>query len=228
MATHSSVLAWRIPGTGEPGGLPSMGSHRVGHDWSNLAGTAGDSADWARLKSRAHTYTHNTSESQLAWGFWNILHCVTSLLSFACALPPGSLYLFPQGPLTRWSFLTSSTAFLDISLVFLWHPVLFLIPLFLCMHANSLQLCLTLCDPMDCSSLSSSVHSILQARILEWVAMPSSRGSSSPRDWTHVSCLLYWQVGSLLLSPPGKPHSTVYHLIIFLSSFPIRIWIRWW
>ena len=37
MATHSSVLAWRIPGTAEPGGLPSMGSHRVGHDWSDLA-----------------------------------------------------------------------------------------------------------------------------------------------------------------------------------------------
>ena len=37
MATHSSVLAWRIPGTWEPGGLPSMGSHRVGHDWSNAA-----------------------------------------------------------------------------------------------------------------------------------------------------------------------------------------------
>ena len=37
LATHSSVLAWRIPGTGEPGGLPSVGSHRVGHDWSDLA-----------------------------------------------------------------------------------------------------------------------------------------------------------------------------------------------
>ena len=37
MATHSSVLAWRIPGMGKPGGLPSMGSHRVRHDWSNLA-----------------------------------------------------------------------------------------------------------------------------------------------------------------------------------------------
>ena len=37
MATHSIVLAWRIPGMGEPGGLPSMGSHRVGHDWSDLA-----------------------------------------------------------------------------------------------------------------------------------------------------------------------------------------------
>ena len=40
MAIHSSVLAWRIPGTGEPGGLPSMGSHRVGHDRSNLAAVA--------------------------------------------------------------------------------------------------------------------------------------------------------------------------------------------
>ena len=40
MATHSSVLAWRIPGTGEPGGLPSMRSHRVGHDWSNLPAAA--------------------------------------------------------------------------------------------------------------------------------------------------------------------------------------------
>ena len=37
LATHSSVLAWRIPGTGEPGGLPSLGSHRVGHNWSDLA-----------------------------------------------------------------------------------------------------------------------------------------------------------------------------------------------
>ena len=40
MAPHSSTLAWKIPGTGEPGGLPSMGSHRVGHDWSDLAAAA--------------------------------------------------------------------------------------------------------------------------------------------------------------------------------------------
>ena len=44
MATHSSVLAWRIPGTAEPGGLPSMGSHRVGHAWSNLAAAAAAAA----------------------------------------------------------------------------------------------------------------------------------------------------------------------------------------
>ena len=41
MTTHSSVLAWRIPETGEPGGLPSMGSHRVGHDWSDLPSSSG-------------------------------------------------------------------------------------------------------------------------------------------------------------------------------------------
>ena len=48
-ATHSSVLAWRIPGTGEPGGLPSTGSHRVGHDWSNLAAAAYWTLLWCLL-----------------------------------------------------------------------------------------------------------------------------------------------------------------------------------
>ena len=51
MATHSSVLAWRIPGMGEPGELPSMGSHRVGHNWSNLAAAA---AAYRRITWRLH------------------------------------------------------------------------------------------------------------------------------------------------------------------------------
>ena len=50
------------------------------------------------------------------------------------------------------------------------------------MRAQSLQSCLTLCDPIDYSPLGSSVHGILQARILEWVTMPSSREASQPRD----------------------------------------------
>ena len=52
---------------------------------------------------------------------------------------------------------------------------------------KSLQSCPTLCDPMDCSLPDSSVHEILQARRLEWVVIPFSRGSSQPRDQTHVS-----------------------------------------
>ena len=92
MATHSSILAWRIPGTEEPSGLPSMGSHRVGHDWSDLAAAA------------------------------------------AVAYP-------------------------------------------------------TLCDPIAYRLQSFSVHGILQAGILEWAAIPFSRGSSLPRDRAQVSCV---------------------------------------
>ena len=74
------------------------------------------------------------------------------------------------------------------------------------MHAKALWSCLTLCNPRDCSPPGSSIHGSLQARILEWVAISYSRGSSWPRDWTHVSYIyLSWQVGSLPLVPPGRP-----------------------
>ena len=62
MATHSSTLVWRIPGTGEPGGLPSMGSHRVGHDWSDLAEAAAAAAAWSifllQLKTSKSSILH--------------------------------------------------------------------------------------------------------------------------------------------------------------------------
>ena len=60
----------------------------------------------------------------------------------------------------------------------------------------------TFCNPMDCSPPGSSVRGILQARILEWVAMPFSRGSSLPRDWTQGVCI----AGRLFITEPsGKP-----------------------
>ena len=74
---------------------------------------------------------------------------------------------------------------------------------------NNIQSKQTLWDPMDCSPPDSSVHEILWARILEWVAIPFSRGYSWPRDQTQVSC----NAGSFLLSePPGKPKLTVFQL----------------
>ena len=78
-------------------------------------------------------------------------------------------------------------------------------PLFLLSWSEEvrlLQSCPTLCDPMDCSPPGSSVHEILQARILEWVAMPSSTGSSWPKDWTHVSCI---EGRFFTAELPGKP-----------------------
>ena len=70
---------------------------------------------------------------------------------------------------------------------------------------KALQLCLTLYDPMDYSPPGSSVHGILQARILEWVAMPSSRESSWPRDRNCVSCNSCNAGGFFTVEPPGNP-----------------------
>ena len=80
------------------------------------------------------------------------------------------------------------------------------------MRAKLLQSCLTLCDAMDCSLPGSSVHEILQARILEWVAMPSSRGSSQPRDQIWVSYLSCVTSKFFTTKPLEKP---VYVLINF-------------
>ena len=75
------------------------------------------------------------------------------------------------------------------SVHFVWTSISCLNWPFLYMYAESLELYLTLCDPMDYSPPASSVHGILQARILEWVAIPFSRGSFQPRGWTQVLCI---------------------------------------
>ena len=77
--------------------------------------------------------------------------------------------------------------------------------------AKSLQLCLTLCDPIDGSPPGSSVHGILQARILEWVAIPFSRGCSQPRGWTQVSCI------AGIFFTPEPPGSLI--LCVFYHNF---------
>ena len=90
------------------------------------------------------------------------------------------------------------------------------------MHAKSLPLCPTLCDPLGYSLPGSSVHGILQARILEWVPMPSSRGSSQPRDQTWVSFGSYIAGRFFTTEPPGKPlpaHIPILSLL-FCLVFP--------
>ena len=92
------------------------------------------------------------------------------------------------------------------------------------MHAKLLQLCPTLCNRMNYSLPGFSVHGILQARILEWVARLSSRGifltqGSNPC----LLHLLHWQPGSLPLAPPGKPNQ----LYAIEKYFNVII-LRWW
>ena len=82
-------------------------------------------------------------------------------------------------------------------------------------------LCLILCNPMDYSPPGSSVHGILQARILEWAVMPSSRGSSRARHrTTKLLCFLHWQAGSLPVAALGKScmHSKQRQFYSFFSS----------
>ena len=87
-----------------------------------------------------------------------------------------------------------------------------------CTHTKSPQSCSTPCDSMDCSPPGSSLHGILQARILEWVTMPSSRGSSHSRDWScisYISCigrqvLYHWHH----LGNPQHTHTTIYKIVL--------------
>ena len=93
-----------------------------------------------------------------------------------------------------------------------------------CMHVQSLQSCLTLCDPMDCSPPGSSVHGILQARILEWVAIPFSRESSplGIEPMSPVSPAL--QADSLLLSHQGSSFLSFSSVQFSLSVVSNSLW----
>ena len=118
MAIHSSVLAWRIPGTGEPGGLPSMGSHRVGHDWSDLAAAA--------LKNKIQIQSHGPGEQvtwvpPTAWApspicLW--LQTIRSLLSFLGLFLPHDLY-----PCCSSFFLTHTFICLPHSHLLTWSHI---------------------------------------------------------------------------------------------------------
>ena len=74
MATHSSILAWRIPGMGEPGGLPSLGSHRVRHDWRDLAAAAavlGTLLIWREIgKFRTSLLAQTVKRLPTTWETW--------------------------------------------------------------------------------------------------------------------------------------------------------------
>ena len=170
MATHSSILAWEIPWTEEPGGLQSMGLQRVGQDWA---------AEHART-CIASSYQHAQPAWCICdsrWAWWS----GSSLSLKACSLHQNSVP-FSKGSGWRRGFTQpwKETQGLD------HHD-----PQRCCWKLKVLvaQSCPALCDPMDSSLTGSSVCGILQPRTLEWAAIPFSRGSSRPRDWIQASCI---------------------------------------
>ena len=83
------------------------------------------------------------------------------------------------------------------------------------------QLCLTLWDPMDCSPPGSSVHGLFQARILEWVAIPFSRGSSQSRDrtWVYLHCRQFFTVRATIGSNEPRLSSAIYYIKWYLVGW---------
>ena len=100
-----------------------------------------------------------------------------------------------------------------------------------CVHAKSIQLCLTLCDPLDYSLPDSSLHGILQARILEWVAMPSSRGSSQLQQGLNQHLLQETlQADSLPLNHQGSPYCVTRQFVYSYSPvdrYLTCFWLSW-
>ena len=101
-----------------------------------------------------------------------------------------------------------------------------------CVHAKSLQSCLTICDPMDSNPQGPPVHGILQARILEWVTMPPPRDFPGPGMEPRSSA---WQEDPLPLVPPGKPLLSILEINrgteaqawhIFLKNYFFHYWVK--
>ena len=153
MATHSSVFVWRIPGMGEPGGLPSMGSHRVGHDWSDLA-TAG-----------------------LLWGLNGLIHL--NHLEWLLGQSKGKTNTLTDFLKYEYSILNFFYIYYSLKYYYYENESV---------KVLVAQPCPSVCNPMDCSPPGYCVHGIFQVRVLKWVAIPFSKGSSQPRDQTWVFC----------------------------------------
>ena len=101
-----------------------------------------------------------------------------------------------------------------------------------CMCVKSLQSCPTICDPVDYSLPSSSVHGILHARLLEWVAISYSRKSSQPKNWIHISCVscpagtffTCWAIGETQIFLLKAFNSDIRGLIIWVSRLGNYKW----
>ena len=168
MAAHSSILAWKIPWTAEPDRLLSMGLQRVGHNWVT--------------SFHFRLFILHTNEKKGPLSSVPLPH--SPLLLAMLPIDPALELLHPSLLIAVFWMHLSGFIFKVFALTVpsVWN----VLPPHTCC-AKLLQLCLTLFNSVDCSLPGSSVHGTFQARILEWVAISFSRGSSRSRNQTHTS-----------------------------------------
>ena len=139
----------------------------------------------------------------VAWDLLSLVHSVNQSHVYIVSLPK----IYPSIKLSVWYLSITCLSACDWYITYLYSEIIYvLFPL--CVPVCSVaQLCPTLCGPMDCSPPGFSVHGTFQARILGWFAISYSRGSSQPRDWTHISCVscIGRQILSLPLRHLGSP-----------------------
>ena len=145
MATHSSTLTWKIPWAEEPGGLQSMGSQRVGHDWSNLAAAAAAQGQGRLIWFGSWRRRIFSGKLKMRWS------STGSGIGIPGRRALGRLVYMRDGKKIK----VANTYMISAAAA----------------SAKSLQSCLTLCDPIDGSPPGSALPGILQARTLEWVAI---------------------------------------------------------
>ena len=209
MAIHSSTIAWKIPWTEEPGRLQSTGSQ----SWTRLGDFTSD-----REKANCRTLAESICFLFL-YAPWAKLVCMFSRLEKT----KGVIYFLTYEKHVNLKF----QFFINVSF---WNAVFkycLQLPFFYCGRAEKqqrpynlrmgAQSCPALCDPLDCSLPGSSVHGIFQGRILEWVAVPSSRGSSWSRDWTQRVLASAGRLFTIV--PPGKPPYTLQSLKYYLALY---------
>ena len=130
----------------------------------------------AHLKSAS--YVSKTPQCHVSLDFL-VAHCTQCILLPCWKIIPLPITYFILLQLS-WQEILLTSESLKMTLAYTWHLVKW---------SEVAQPCPTLCDPRDCSLQGSTVHGIFQARVLEWVAITFSRGSSWPRDRTQVSCI---------------------------------------
>ena len=203
-ATHSSILAWRI----------SMDRGA----WQATVHGVTKSQTWLSAWEYACERTH--TRGNLAYLTVELGHSFSPAfeLKFTSLVVLDLRYF-----LSDKTYTTSSPGYPACQLQNLGHlsihnhvsQLLIISIIYIHVCAKSLQSCLTLCNPMDCSPPGFSVHRIFQARILEKVVISSSRGSSWPGDRTHISCIAG---GFFTVEPSGKPYTYIYPLFFRFSS----------
>ena len=204
MATHSSILAWRIPRTEEPGRLQSMGSQRVGHDWVTSLSLSGDNFIMASILERINIICSLKGREIEYFCFFQKFSSIWKSWIKSCSEYPCTHHL----DCTVVPNFLSHITFPEVSQLYPAGCECVCVLSCVWLFAHIQRVCVCVCTV---SSPGSSVHGIFQARILDWIAISYSGDLPDPgvKPMSLVSPAL--ADGFFTTTPPGKQPGYLYY-----------------